>query len=145
MARDLNKAKSVLDGILEPERVELLEMDNTSLSSVRATAKVILQKTNGQVNILVNNAGMMALPKLEYTKDGFEMQFGVNHLPHFLLFELLKPALLASATPEFSSRVVNVSSSAHHVASMNLVTTILRRVNTTTGFHTDNLRPPIST
>ncbi|GIK05223.1 hypothetical protein Aspvir_009327 [Aspergillus viridinutans] len=118
-ARDLDKAKSALDGILERDRVELVEMDNTSLSSVRAAAKAILQKSNGQVNILVNNAGIMALPKLEYTKDGFEMQFGVNHLAHFLLFELLKPALLASASPEFSSRVVNVSSSAHHVASIN--------------------------
>ncbi|KAF4237747.1 hypothetical protein CNMCM6805_006804 [Aspergillus fumigatiaffinis] len=118
-ARDLDKAKSALDGIIEPGRVELVEMDNTSLSSVRAAAKAILQKSNGQVNILVNNAGIMALPKLEHTKDGFEMQFGVNHLAHFLLFELLKPALLASASPEFSSRVVNLSSSAHHVASIN--------------------------
>jgi NAD(P)-dependent dehydrogenase (short-subunit alcohol dehydrogenase family) len=118
-ARDLDKAKSALDGILEPGRVELVEMDNTSLSSVRAAAKAILQKSNGQVNILVNNAGIMALPKLEHTKDGFEMQFGVNHLAHFLLFQLLKPALLASASPEFSSRVVNLSSSAHHVASIN--------------------------
>jgi NAD(P)-dependent dehydrogenase (short-subunit alcohol dehydrogenase family) len=118
-ARSLDKAKSALDGILERDRVELVEMDNTSLSSVRAAAGVILQKSNGQVNILVNNAGIMALPKLKYTKDGFEMQFGVNHLAHFLLFELLKPALLASASSEFSSRVVNVSSSAHHVASIN--------------------------
>ncbi|KAB8073396.1 NAD(P)-binding protein [Aspergillus leporis] len=118
-ARDLDKAKSALDGIFERDRVGLVEMNNTSLSSVRAAAKAILQKSNGQVNILVNNAGIMALPKLEYTKDGFEMQFGVNHLAHFLLFELLKPALLASASPEFSSRVVNVSSSAHHVASIN--------------------------
>jgi NAD(P)-dependent dehydrogenase (short-subunit alcohol dehydrogenase family) len=118
-ARDLNKAKSALGEIVEREGVELVEMDNTSLSSVRAAAQTILQKSNGQVNILVNNAGIMALQKLEHTNDGFEMQFGVNHLAHFLLFELLKPALLASASPEFSSRVVNVSSSAHHVASIN--------------------------
>ncbi|CEO60427.1 Putative NAD(P)-binding Rossmann-fold containing protein [Penicillium brasilianum] len=118
-ARDLKKATSALEGILEPERVELVEMDNTSLSSVRAAAKAILQKSNGQVNILVNNAGIMALPTLQYTKDGFEMQFGVNHLAHFLLFELLKPALLSSASAEFSSRVVHLSSSAHHVASIN--------------------------
>jgi NAD(P)-dependent dehydrogenase (short-subunit alcohol dehydrogenase family) len=118
-ARDLNKAKSALEGILEPGRVELVQMDNTSLSSVRAAANAILQKSNNQVNVLVNNAGIMALPNLEYTKDGFEMQFGVNHLAHFLLFELLKPALLASADPEFSSRVVNLSSSAHYVASIN--------------------------
>jgi NAD(P)-dependent dehydrogenase (short-subunit alcohol dehydrogenase family) len=118
-ARDLNKAKTALDGILEPGRVDLVEMDNSSLSSVRDAAKAILQKSNGQVNILINNAGIMALPKLEYTKDGFEKQFGVNHLSHFLLFELMKPALLASASPELSSRVVNLSSSAHHVASIN--------------------------
>ncbi|KAH8589533.1 hypothetical protein B0O99DRAFT_599820 [Bisporella sp. PMI_857] len=118
-ARDLNKAKTALDGILEPGRVELVEMDNNSLVSVRSAAKDILQRSNNQVHILVNNAGIMALPKLEYTADGFEKQFGVNHLAHFLLFELLKPALLASASPEFSSRVVNLSSSAHHVASIN--------------------------
>jgi NAD(P)-dependent dehydrogenase (short-subunit alcohol dehydrogenase family) len=118
-ARNLDKAKVALDGILEPGRIELVEMDNVSLESVRAAAKTILEKSNNQVNILINNAGIMALPKLERTKDGFEMQFGVNHLAHFLLFELLKPALLASATPELSSRVVNLSSSAHHVASIN--------------------------
>ncbi|KAH7009151.1 short-chain dehydrogenase/reductase-like protein [Macrophomina phaseolina] len=118
-ARNLDKAKTALDGILEPGRIELVEMDNTSLESVRTAARTILEKSNNQVNILINNAGIMALPKLEKTKDGFEMQFGVNHLAHFLLFQLLKPALLASATPEFSSRVVNLSSSAHHVASIN--------------------------
>ncbi|KAL5456423.1 hypothetical protein PMIN06_003926 [Paraphaeosphaeria minitans] len=118
-ARNLEKAKGALAGILETGRVELVEMDNTSLESVRTAAKTILEKSNNQVNLLINNAGIMALPKLEKTKDGFEMQFGVNHLAHFLLFQLLKPALLASSTAEFSSRVVNLSSSAHHVASIN--------------------------
>ncbi|KNG50038.1 ww domain-containing oxidoreductase [Stemphylium lycopersici] len=118
-ARDLNKAKKALDGLLEPGRIELVEMDNTSLASVRSAAATILDKSHNQVNILINNAGIMAIPKLEHTKDGFEMQFGVNHLAHFLLFCLLKPALLASASPAFSSRVVNLSSSAHHVAGIN--------------------------
>jgi NAD(P)-dependent dehydrogenase (short-subunit alcohol dehydrogenase family) len=54
----------------------------------------------------------MATPK-DKTKDGFELQFGTCHLGHFLLFELLKPALLKSATPEFPSRVVSVSSIGH--------------------------------
>jgi NAD(P)-dependent dehydrogenase (short-subunit alcohol dehydrogenase family) len=94
-------------------------MDNTSLSSVRAAAETILRKSNNQVNILINNAGIMAIPKLEYAKDGFEMQFGVNHISHFLLFQLLKPALLASASAQLSSRVVNLSSSAHNVAGIN--------------------------
>lgn len=118
-ARNLEKAKAALGPILGSGRAELIEMDNTSLSSVRGAAGTILQKSNGQVNILVNNAGIMAIPKLEYTKDGFELQFGVNHLSHFLLFELLKPALLASASPELRSRVVNLSSSAHNVAPIN--------------------------
>lgn len=52
------------------------------------------------------------------TQDGFEQQFAVNHLAHFLLFQLLKPLLLAASTPTFNSRVVNVSSSAHHMGSV---------------------------
>lgn len=118
-ARNLEKAKAALGPILGSGRAELIEMDTTSLGSVRGAAETILQKSNGQVNILVNNAGIMAIPKLEYTKHGFEMQFGVNHLSHFLLFELLKPALLASASPELRSRVVKTSSSAHNVAPIN--------------------------
>lgn len=118
-ARNLEKAKTALGTILGSGRAELIEMDNTSLSSVRGAAEAIVQKSNGQVNILINNAGIMAIPKLEYTKDGFEMQFGVNHLSHFLLFQLLQPALLASASPELRSRVVNLSSSAHNVAPIN--------------------------
>jgi NAD(P)-dependent dehydrogenase (short-subunit alcohol dehydrogenase family) len=51
--------------------------------------------------------------------DGFETQFGTNHLSHFLLFNLLKPALLASSTPEFSSRVIILSSIAHRSAEVN--------------------------
>ena len=54
----------------------------------------------------------MATPKGK-TADGFESQFGTNHLAHFFLFQLLKPLLLASSTPEFHSRVVAVSSSGH--------------------------------
>ncbi|KAH6713221.1 hypothetical protein DL95DRAFT_487886 [Leptodontidium sp. 2 PMI_412] len=114
-ARDLKKGAAALEGILVPGLVELVEMDNTSLDSVRAAAAEILSKSNNQVNILVNNAGIMAIPKLEFTKDGSELQFGVNHLAHFLFFELLKPALLASSTPEVKSRVVTLASSAHHL------------------------------
>ena len=57
----------------------------------------------------------MATPEGQ-TKDGFETQFGTNHLGHFLLFMLLEPTLLASAAPEFSSRVVSLSSSGHQTS-----------------------------
>ena len=60
-------------------------------------------------------AGVMACPEGQ-TKDGFETQFGTNHLAHFLLFQLLQPTLLASSTPEFQSRVVSVSSSGHQIS-----------------------------
>lgn len=55
----------------------------------------------------------MALKTRETTADGFEAQFGTNHLAHFLLFQELKPLLLASTTPAFSSRVICLSSSGH--------------------------------
>lgn len=109
--RDPEKAKPTLNDLLQSDRVFLVKMDNSSLVSIRAAAADIIAKSNHQVNILINNAGIMGVPNLQITDDGFEVQFVTNYLGHFLLFELLKPALIASATPEFSSRVVNVSSS----------------------------------
>ncbi|KAH7200648.1 hypothetical protein BKA60DRAFT_191470 [Fusarium oxysporum] len=111
-ARNLAKAKEALAGIFDPSRMELVEMDQESLDSVRLAANSILAKTD-KINILVNNAGIMAVQTLQFTKDGHELQFGTNHLSHFLFFELLKPALLAATTPDFHSRVVVVSSTAH--------------------------------
>jgi NAD(P)-dependent dehydrogenase (short-subunit alcohol dehydrogenase family) len=62
----------------------------------------------------------MAVQERTLTKDGNEMQFGTNHLGHFLLFQLVKPALLAAATPEFPSRVVNLSSVGHRMGQIQL-------------------------
>lgn len=110
-ARDLKKGEAACSSFLKLGRVELLEMDNNSLSSVRAAAKAFLSKSS-KLNVLVNNAGIMAAPEGK-TADGFESQFGTNHLAHFLFFCLVKDTMLASSTPEFQSRVVNVSSSGH--------------------------------
>jgi NAD(P)-dependent dehydrogenase (short-subunit alcohol dehydrogenase family) len=60
----------------------------------------------------------MACPQGK-TEDGFELQFGTNHLAHFLLFNLLKDALLASASPSFNSRVISVASAAHRRGAIN--------------------------
>ena len=112
-ARDIKKAETTLAGILEPGRVSLVEMNNVSFDSIRAAAATILAKSSNKVNILVENAGVLGFKNLELSEDGHEMHFATNHLGHFLLFQLLKSALLASSTPDFHSRVVIVSSSAH--------------------------------
>ena len=117
-ARDEAKGKKALEGVLKPGHVELLLLDLNSLDSVRACAKDFLSKSD-KLNILINNAGIMATPTNVKTADGFEGQFGTNHLAHFLLFQLLKPTLLASSTPEMHSRVVCVSSMGHRSSAPN--------------------------
>ena len=118
-ARNLEKARSALKDALEDSKYELIQMDQNSLQSVREAAVAFLQKSQDRCNILICNAGIMACPQAK-TMDGFESQFGVNHLSHFLLFQLLKPALLASSTAEFQSRVVMVASSGHRNSGVDL-------------------------
>ncbi|KAF2441020.1 putative short-chain dehydrogenase/reductase [Karstenula rhodostoma CBS 690.94] len=117
-ARDRKKAEESLAGILEPGRISLIDMDNASFASVRAAAQQILTQSHGKINILIANAGVMGVPSLTLTEDGHETHFAVNHLSHFLLFSLLKPALLSASTPALNSRVVLVASSAHRAATL---------------------------
>lgn len=97
----------------EHPRIHPLELDLSELKRVREAASKFLEESNGRLNVLINNAGIMAAPQGMMTKDNFDVQFGTNHLGHFLFFTLVKDAMLASSTPEFHSRVVNVSSSGH--------------------------------
>jgi len=90
--------------------IEVLELDLGDLASVRRCAGQILAKAP-RLDGLVNNAGVMNTPEGK-TKDGFETQFGTNHLGHFLLTELLVPRLVESAP----SRIVNLSSCYHDKA-----------------------------
>lgn len=114
--RNLEKGKEALGEELEEGKLELIHLDMNSLSSVRKCAAEFLERSSS-LNLLVNNAGIMACPEGR-TADGFELQFGTNHLAHFLLFQLLKPLLLKSATPEYGSRVVNVSSTGHRYSTV---------------------------
>lgn len=92
--------------------LEALELDLASLASIRDFAALIRAR-EGKLHGLVNNAGVMAIPR-QLTADGFERQFGVNHLGHFALTGLLIDRLLA--TP--GSRVVTVSSHAHKIGKL---------------------------
>lgn len=87
--------------------VDVLQLDLASLDSVRSFADAFLMKHHN-LSILINNAGVMA-PPYRKTADGFELQFGTNHLGHFALAGRLLPALLRTQ----GSRVVVVSSKAH--------------------------------
>ncbi|MFI6340599.1 oxidoreductase [Streptomyces sp. NPDC050535] len=82
--------------------VEVRRLDLADLSSVRAFA----ESWQGPLDLLINNAGVMNIPEAS-TKDGFEMQFGTNHLGHFALTNLLLPYV--------TDRVVTVSSGAHRI------------------------------
>ena len=86
--------------------VEVRELDLADLASVRAFAGAF----DGELHLLINNAGVMAPPR-RLTKDGFESQFGTNHLGHFALTGLLLPRLLATEEP----RVVTLSSGADRI------------------------------
>ncbi len=91
---------------------EVRRLDLADLSSVRAFVAELGEEE--PLDLLVNNAGVMALPRRE-TEDGFEMQIGTNHLGHFALTGLLLPALLAAPAP----RVVTIASGAHRIGRMN--------------------------
>jgi NAD(P)-dependent dehydrogenase (short-subunit alcohol dehydrogenase family) len=89
--------------------LEVVPLDLGSQASVRAAAEQILA-THERLDLLVNNAGVMGIPE-QKTVDGFEMQFGVDHLGHWSLTALLLPALLRTDR----ARIVTVTSTAHHM------------------------------
>ncbi len=110
-ARDLNKAKSALDAA-GVKGVELVELDLAALASCRKAADALVAK--GQpFDVVIANAGVMACPQGK-TADGFETQFGTNHLGHFVFVNHLAPLLKSGA------RVVSLSSSGHRFSDVDL-------------------------
>ena len=110
-ARDQARAAAAREAILtaHPDAaLELVALDLGSLASVAEAADAI-RASRERVDVLVNNAGLMAIPERR-TEDGFEMQFGVNHLGHWALTARLLPVLLAAP----AARVVTLTSTAHH-------------------------------
>src|SRR5580693_7559057 len=115
-ARDLKKAeiatKQVRDDAAKGGGLELVELDLASLASVRACADALVS-AGKPFDLVIANAGVMACPK-SLTSDGFETQFGTNHLGHFVfvnrIASLLKPG----------ARLVNLSSAGHRFSDVDL-------------------------
>jgi len=111
-ARDATKAGEAIDRLREAVpagQFDFVVLELASLASVRDAAGDILARFPA-INILINNAAVMT-PPFGRTADGFETQFGTNHMGHFVLTNLLVPALIAGAP----SRVVVLSSAAHQL------------------------------
>ncbi|MCG7596626.1 SDR family NAD(P)-dependent oxidoreductase [Mycobacterium sp. PSTR-4-N] len=110
--RDLTKGNQAADRIRQAHagaQVEVQELDLTSLANVRSAAEA-LRTAYPTIDLLIDNAGVMYPPK-QVTADGFELQFGTNHLGHFALTGLLLDHLLSVE----GSRVVVVASIAHNI------------------------------
>jgi NAD(P)-dependent dehydrogenase (short-subunit alcohol dehydrogenase family) len=109
--RNTDKGQAAADQVRQQHPnadLDVQPLDLADLASVRAFAEAFAAR--GKVlPLLINNAGVMALPQRRETADGFEMQFGTNHLGHFALTGLLLPHILAAP----GARVVTVSSGAH--------------------------------
>jgi hypothetical protein len=121
--RDAARAKQAIDKVradVPQAEVEVVTLDLADLGSVRRVAEELVDSL-ARLDLLINNAGVMALPR-RTTSDGFELQFGTNHLGHFALTGLLLPVLLRGGVPAHNGvdaaapgppRVVTVSSTLH--------------------------------
>ena len=117
VARNSGKLNAAADRIRTSVPTSDLQtglVDLADLSSIRSYAEEYLQEA-APIDVLINNAGVMACPFMT-TNDGFEMQFGTNHLGHFLLTNLLMPAILSGQNP----RIINLSSAGHTHADVSL-------------------------
>lgn len=105
--RDLDRGQAAAQSIrqqIDEAKLRVIHLDLADLSSVHDFAES--EAATGPLDLLVNNAGMMLVPQRELTRDGFEMQMGVNHLGHFALTAGLLPALLQAP----AGRVASVTS-----------------------------------
>ena len=128
-ARDVERGKQAAHRIelaCPGATVSVGELDLARITSIREFAATVVEP----LDLLINNAGVMAPPRRRSTADGFELQFGTNHLGHYVLTGLLLPSLLAAAHP----RVVTVSSLAHFGGNVDVVH----------GNAEDPYRPPLA-
>jgi NAD(P)-dependent dehydrogenase (short-subunit alcohol dehydrogenase family) len=115
VVRDVDKAHGALADA-GAEGVDLYQADLASLASVRAFTDTFFADGHDRIDVLIANAGVMAVATREETVDGFERQFGTNHLGHFVLVNRLLPLLL-TGTP---ARIVVLSSAGHSYTDVSL-------------------------
>lgn len=114
IARNEAKAKRIVEELKEStgkDAIEYIIGDLADNSSVKHAAKDLLSRTN-RIDVLINNAGGIIQERKE-SKDGFELQFAMNHLGHFLLTQMLMEVLIQS-----EARIINVSSEAHRAGKL---------------------------
>ncbi|KAI9838916.1 MAG: hypothetical protein M1819_004124 [Sarea resinae] len=117
-ARTASKAEAAITDIkkaLPSAPITHLSLDLTSFASIKNAAETFTQASS-RLDLLINNAGVMAMP-FGTTEEGYEIQFGTNHVGHFLFTKLLLPTLLKTAEgPDADVRIVNLSSEGHRLA-----------------------------
>ncbi|KAK1143242.1 hypothetical protein N8T08_006942 [Aspergillus melleus] len=117
-SRTAKKVEPVLEEIKEIDpalKATFVQVDLSDHDSVRQAAKEILAAAP-KINVLINSAGNMALKEFTVDKQGIELQFSGNHVGHFLLTNLLVPALVAGAAEGGNARVVNLTSSGYLIS-----------------------------
>ncbi|KFY45968.1 hypothetical protein V494_00688 [Pseudogymnoascus sp. VKM F-4513 (FW-928)] len=115
--RSLERGEAALDDIKNEtpdSNIRLLEIDMASFASIESAVAVVKADFD-RLDVLINNAGISNLPP-DVTKDGYELQFGTNHMGHALLTKLLLPTMLktAESAPAGAVRIVNISSDGHY-------------------------------
>lgn len=118
-ARTESKATAAIDEIksaVPDAKITYLPLDLTDFASIKSAADTFTSQES-RLDILLNNAGIMAVP-YSTTAQGYEIQFGTNHLGHALLTKLLLPTLLKTAESGNDVRIVNLSSEGHQLAPM---------------------------
>jgi len=138
--RDMKKADAVFDPIRKSGgKIDAMSLDLNSLKSVRTFADAFKAK-NLPLNILICNAGIMAVKDRTLTEDNLEMQFGVNYVAHHLLVKLLLEVIKKSAP----ARIVMLSSLAHQISGINFDDINFEKKNIINGWRMDNQKLPQS-